>query len=89
MKRAVLWSPDLKQLRRQFPDSCPAFGSKIGRTSRTGCDAGHQPGQSATMQTLYRLVDMLSEWKINQLQLYTSTPSPTTITAKFGKTQVQ
>ncbi|MHB0913892.1 MAG: family 20 glycosylhydrolase [Armatimonadota bacterium] len=24
-----------------------------------------------TMETLYRLVDMLSEWKINQLQLYT------------------
>jgi hexosaminidase len=24
-----------------------------------------------TMKTLYRLVDMLSEWKINQLQLYT------------------
>src|SRR5260221_13426288 len=60
----------LTQLRRQFPDSLPCLRIKDWPDfPARGVMLDISRDKVPTMQTLYRLVDMLSEWKINQLQL--------------------
>src|SRR5438874_12551804 len=56
----------LAQLRRQFPDSLPCLRIEDWPDfPARGVMLDISRDKVPTMQTLYRLVDMLSEWKIN------------------------
>ena len=62
----------LAQLRRQYPDSIPALRIEDWPDfANRGFMLDISRDRVPTMATLFRLVDLLSEWKINQLQLYT------------------
>jgi N-acetyl-beta-hexosaminidase len=62
----------LAQLRRQFPDGVPALRIEDWPDfANRGFMLDISRDRVPTMATLFRLVDLLAEWKINQFQLYT------------------
>jgi hypothetical protein len=61
----------LAQLRRQFPNALPCLEIRdYPDFPVRGVMLDISRDKVPTMETLFRLVDLLSEWKINQLQLY-------------------
>ncbi|MCE5197635.1 MAG: family 20 glycosylhydrolase [Armatimonadota bacterium] len=62
----------LKQIVRQFENEIPCLAiSDWPDLSDRGVMLDISRDKVPTMQTLYRFVDLLAEWKINQFQLYT------------------
>jgi hypothetical protein len=61
----------LKQLRRQFPNDLPCVEIRDYPDFQVrGVMLDISRDKVPTMETLFHLVDMFAEWKINQLQLY-------------------
>ena len=61
----------LKQLRRQYPDKLPYVEIEDWPDfSARGVMLDISRDKVPTMTTLFGLIDLLAEWKINQLQLY-------------------
>ena len=61
----------LRQLRRQFPSGLPCLEIRdYPDFPVRGVMLDVSRDKVPTMATLYRLIDMLAEWKINHLQLY-------------------
>jgi hypothetical protein len=61
----------LKQLHRQFPNALPCLEIRdYPDFPVRGVMLDISRDKVPTMQTLFHLVDMFAEWKINQLQLY-------------------
>ena len=62
----------LKQLHRQFPDCVPCMEIEDWPDfPARGVMLDISRDKVPTIATLFSLIDMLAEWKINQLQLYT------------------
>jgi hexosaminidase len=62
----------LKQIARQFGKNLPCLAiSDWADMPERGVMLDISRDKVPTMETLYHLIDMLAEWKINQFQLYT------------------